>query len=523
MSSKGLSGVCAADPSSNSRPQNHAKAAARALSIRAAERNLIGVARDLKASPKQVVVTGSSLSLQEVAAVTRLGTRVRLDAGAVERMKKSRAVVERAIKDEEPVYGLTTGVASLKRVAVEKSVVDRFNQTLVREHRIAQGATAPPDVARVAVLLLANQFASGVPGVRSLLAERLVTCLNEDIVPPIRLLGSVGMSDLGPNADLAAAVFAGIQLEPGEGLALLNHSAVSTALSALAVVDLGHLLDVADGVAALSLEGFGANLSILHAAVARTRPYPGLGQTIERLRSSLAGSYLWQAGAARNLQDPLTFRGIPQVHGALRDALGYARAQLSIELNASQGNPIVVADEDRIISAANFDVLPMAAAVDFVRIALAPVLTSSAERTTKLLESAWSGMESGLSPVKTPEPGLGELDVAAAALAAEARLLAQPVSFEVSTSSIADGIEDRMTMAPLAARRLREMVGLGERIVAIELLVAAQAVELREAKRLGQGTGRLVQRLRERVGLFRTADDFPVDLEPVVDLVREPS
>lgn len=468
-----------------------------------------------------VSLTGSSLTLGEFAGVARQSMPVQLDPMAVQRMKASRAVVERAMASQAQVYGLTTGVAALKRVSVDTSAVNRFNQAMVREHRIAQAATAPPEVARAAVLLLANQFASGVPGVRPLLAERLVACLNEGTIPAIRMLPSVGMSDLGPNADLAAAVIEGIELEAGEGLALLNHSAVSTALSALAVIDLGHLLDVADDVAALSLEGFGANVSTLHAVVARTRPYPGLGQTIERLGASLAGSFLWQTGAARNLQDPLTFRCIPQVHGTLRDALIYANSQLDIELNASQGNPLVVVDEDRVISAANFDVLPMAAAVDFLRIALAPVLTSSAERTTKLLESAWSGLETGLSPEKTSEPGLSELNVAAAALAAEARLLAQPVSFEVSTTSIADGIEDRMTMAPLAARRLGEMVSLGERVVAIELAVAAQAAELRGVSPLGQGTSRLVQRLRERLPFFRSAEDFPVDLEPVVELVRE--
>jgi histidine ammonia-lyase len=468
-----------------------------------------------------VTLTGSSLSLQELVAVARKSASVQFDAAAVELMKRSRAVVEHAFATEAPIYGLNTGVASLKRVPVETTVVDRFNQSLIREHRIAQGTTASPDVARGAMLLLANQFASGVPGVRPLIAERLVTCLNEGTIPGIRLLGSVGMSDLGPNADMAAGLFEGVRLEAGEGLALLNHSAVTTALAALAAVDLEHLLDVADAVAALSLEGFEANLSILHPAVAKTRPYPGLDKTIERLRTLLERSYLWQPGTARNLQDPLTFRGIPQVHGALRDALAYAGTQLAIELNASQGNPLVVAEEDRIVSAANFDILPIAAALDFLRIALAPVLTSSAERTTKLLESAWSGRYTGLSPQKTPEPGLSELDVAAAALAAEARLLAQPVSFEVSTTSIADGIEDRMTMAPFAARRLREMVSLGERIVAIELVVAAQAAELRGPVPMGQGTSRLVQRLRETIQHFHWAEDFPVDLEPVVDLVRD--
>jgi len=484
-------------------------------------RNLIRVAKDVVSAQQRVVIlTGSSLTLDELAVVARQRIPVELDSAAIERMARHRAVVERKLASDATVYGLTTGVASLKRVTVDSSAVHRFNWALVREHRITQGATASPDVARAAMLLLANQFASGVPGVRPLLVDRLVAGLNEGTIPGIRLLGSIGMSDLGPNADLAAGLFGSVRLEPGEGLALLNHSAVTTALAAFAAVDLGHLLDVADAVAALSLEGFGANLSILHAAVGKTRPYPGLSQSLERLRSLLDGSYLWRPGAARNLQDPLTFRDIPQVHGALRDALAYARTQLAIELNASQGNPLVVADEDRIVSAANFDILPLAAALDFLRIALAPVLTSSAERTTKLLESAWSGRYTGLSSQKTPEPGLSELDVAAAALAAEARLLAQPVSFEVSTTSIADGIEDRMTMAPLAARRLREMVGLGERVIAIELLVAAQAAELLGPVPLGQGTRHLVQRLRERIQHFHWAEDFPVDLEPVVELVR---
>ena len=485
--------------------------------------NLMGVAKDVKvrAQTGVVVLTGATLTLDQLVGVARDGVLVRLDPEAPDRMRRSRTVIERALSSDAPVYGLTTGVAALKRVAVNSSAVHRFNQAIVREHRIAQGPQAPPDVVRGALLLLANQFASGVPGVRPELAQRLVASLNDGGVPAIRLLGSVGMSDLGPNADLAAGTFDGIRLEAGEGLALLNHSAVSTALSALALIDLVHLLDVADGVAAISLEGFGANLTILHPAVASTRPYPGLAQTVKRLRALLNGSYLWQPGAARNLQDPLTFRAIPQVHGALRDALDYARAQLAVELNASQGNPLVVADEDRIISAAGFDILPLAAAVDFLRIVLAPVLTASAERTTKLLEAAWSGMESGLSPAKTPEPGLGELDVAAAALAAEARLLAQPVSFEVPTTSIADGIEDRMTMAPLAARRLREMVSLGERVIAIELLVAAQAAEIRGVTPLAHGTSQLIERLRERIPFFRSAEDFPVDLEPVVDLVRQ--
>ena len=190
------------------------------------------------------------------------------------------------------------------------------------------------------------------------------------------------------------------------------------------------------------------------------RPYAGLAESLARLRGLLEGSSLWEPGAARNLQDPLSFRGLPQLHGALRDALSFARGQLEIELNASQENPLVVPDEDRIVSVANFEILPLAAALDFLRIALAPALTTAAERLLKLLQGPLTGLPDGLAPRQgLAENSLGEHGVTAQALTAEARLLAQPVSFELVTTTHAEGIEDRMTMAPLAARRLAEMVG----------------------------------------------------------------
>ena len=182
------------------------------------------------------------------------------------------------------------------------------------------------------------------------------------------------------------------------------------------------------------------------------------------------------------------------MHGALRDAFAFTRGQLEIELNAAQENPLLVLEEDRIVSVANFDVLPLAAALDFLRIALAPALTSACERLLKLLQGPLTGLPDALAPRQgLVENSLGELGVTAQALAAEARLLAQPVSFEVVTTTHAEGIEDRMTMAPLAARRLAEMVALGESLVAIELVIAAQAVDLRAPPALGAGTRRRVR------------------------------
>ena len=467
-----------------------------------------------------VTVTGSTLTLDDVVAVARHDVVVALDPRALDRMQASRQVVDRILTREEPVYGLTTGVAELKRVRVQPHDMERFNADLIRSHRVAPGPPFEPDVVRAALLRLLNGFAAGYPGVRPELAQVLVTALNDGAHPVVRSRGSVGQGDLGANADVAATLFAEQRLAAGEALALLNHNALSTGLAALAIWDTTRLAETLAVAGALSLEGFAANLSVIHPAVAASRPYPGIQQSVAQLRALLDGSYLWRTGAARNLQDPLSFRGLPQTLGALGDAIDYAARQLAIELNASQGNPIVVVDDDRVISTANFDPLPLAAALDLLRIALAPALTSAVERTLKLLASSWSGLPPGLNVQGGAGLGLAELGVAQQALVAEARLLAQPVSFEVVSSSLAEGIEDRISLAPLSARRLAEMVSLGQRAAAIELVVAAQAVEVRGATPLGKGTAEALTSIRRRLPFLGEPRQFPADLEAIVDLVR---
>ena len=259
---------------------------------------------------------------------------------------------------------------------------------------------------------------------------------------------------------------------------------------------------------------------MLHPAIGRVRPYPGLQRTLARLGALLEGSALWEPATPRNLQDPLTFRNLPQVQGACRDVLDHVDRQLVIELNASQSNPIVLPDEGAVISVANFEILPLAVALDYLRIVLATALSSASERTVKLLQAPWSGLPTGLTPTGgTSDPGLGYYGIATQALAAEARLLAQPVSFEIVSTTHAEGIEDRMTMAPLAARRVAEMVALGDRIVALELAVAAQAAELR-GLRLGRGTAAAVEAVRTAVPFLDDSDTVP-DIEPLVALVRQ--
>ena len=467
-----------------------------------------------------VVLTGRDLTLAELVEVARGGAAVELAPAALERMSAARTVVEAAAAAGQQVYGLTTGVGAKKKAAVAPDDQAEFNRLLVLNHRVGQGPPLPDDVTRAALCALANGLGAGAP-VRPELARALVDALNAGVRPEVRRYGSIGVADLSANADLAHGALPDFPLAAGEALALLCHNAVSTGHAALALADAAALLEALDVAGALDLEAFGANLGAFDPAVAEVRPYAGLRASLDHVRALLDGSYLWADGSARNLQDPLCFRCLPQLHGAARDALGFATDQLAVELNAAQGNPLVVAgDEARVLAVGNFDLLPLASALDLVRIALAPALTSACERSLKLLQRPFTDLPEGLAlRAGIADDGLSEFGIAMQAIVAEARLLAQPVSFEGASTTQAEGIEDRSTMAPLAARRVAELVELGARATAIELVVAAEALDLRGAGPMGRGTAAAYQAVRALVPALRAGEPIPQDLEPVVALV----
>ncbi len=478
-----------------------------------------------------ITLNGSDLTVTQVIAAARHGEAVALAPGAIAAMRQARTVVQAALGQGEPVYGLTTGVGERKAYLLDPAERQRFNHRLVLNHRIAQGDVAPANVVRGAMLCLANSYAKGVTGVRPELAEMIVTLLNEGFAPAVRRLGSVGQGDLGPMADLAHGLISrsGFEVAENEGLALVSSNAFTTAWACMAIADAQTLLDVFDVAGALDLEAFGANLACLHPVIEQTRPFPGLAATLRELRLLLRGSYLWRAGAARFLQDPLTFRCIPHIHGAARDALAYTRNILQVELNSSQSNPVVVMpagnEPGRIVSVGNFDIGPLAAALDFLRIALAPVVTSANERAVKLLQAPFSGLAAGLAAAAaTPDDALSELATSGQAITMEARTLAHPVSYEMASSVKGEGIEDRATMAPLSARRLADMVQLCARVAAIEFVVAAQAIDLRalsaaDGGPLGLGTDRAYRMIRELVPFTPADSTLPADLEPLVELI----
>jgi histidine ammonia-lyase len=469
-----------------------------------------------------VVVGAGPLTLSDVIGVARGGRSARLAQVARERMLRSRDAALAVARRGDAVYGLTRGVGVRKRVVVDPFADPTYERSLVLDHRSGQGPPVDSEVVRATLLCLANNLARGFAGVRPELAERLLSQLETEL-PTIRLYGATGQGDVVPLADLAYQVFADEELEAKEGLSLLNSNAFSTALACLALDEADRSLRMFVLAAALDLEAFGANLSTLDPMVPASRPYPGIAWAVAGLRRALDGSALWSPDQARNLQDPLSFRNAAPILGSARDLLAFALGQLAIELASSQENPIVLVDEQRALAVPNYELLPVAAALDVARIGLAPVLTTQLERLLKLLQAPFTGLTDGLGPADEPRhSGLSEVTWTAQAIATEARLLADPVSVVTASSTQAEGIEDRITLAPLAARRLREQAALGDRLVALALVVACQAIELRGST-LGPFAREAFDAVREYVPFVDAGRRLPDTLEPLIASARDGS
>jgi histidine ammonia-lyase len=455
-----------------------------------------------------VTITGYSLTIDELLRVARDGEQVELGEGIVERMQKHRDVVEHVLERGDTVYGLNTGLGVLKRSKIPREEILAFQRRTLGLHALADGPRISAEMGRALVLRQLNGFATGAWGVRPALAAHLLDYLNSGSAPT-----PPSGSSLHVGACTALEVLGDFDLAAGEALALLNMGGPSGPL-ALAYHDAEKLLGAMEVTAALSFEAFAGASDHLHPAVAAVLPSAGLTASSARIREALAGSFVWDRATARNLQDPVSFRAIPHVLGAVRDALGFAKTQIEAAINGMAGNPIVVVDEDRMISAANWDGTAMALGENVLTLALNSAVMSAQERAVKLLDEFWSGLPSGLTPeAEAGESGLAMFQMNANGNAMRAAELTAAIGLHGTSTSQAEGIEDVSTGADVG--RLRSMIDIGATLVAIELLVAAQAVELRGSAPLGVETARAFHRVREIAPFARGGDPILADLSPL--------
>jgi histidine ammonia-lyase len=458
-----------------------------------------------------VVLGETPLALARIAAVARAGAAVRLGAEARQRMAASRAVIEAVLAGgaaAPAVYGVNTGFGALAEVRISPDEIRALQRNLVRSHSCGLGAPLPRDAVRAMMLLRAAVLARGHSGARPEVADLLCRMLAAGVHPVIPSRGSVGASgDLAPLAHLALGMIgegqaeldgqllpsaealaraglAPLELEAKEGLTLLNGTQHMTAVGGLALFDAEATCLVADIAGAMSLEALKGTVRAFDERILAARPQPGQLASGALLRRLLADSDIAESHRdCGKVQDPYSLRCMPQVHGAARDVLDFARAVLEREADATTDNPLVFVDPDaphggEILSGGNFHGQPVALALDAAAIAVAELASISERRVEQLVNPALS---SGLPPFLAPQSGLHSgfmiAQVAAAALVSENKILAHPASVDSIPSSA--GREDHVSMGATAALKLAQVHEHVRDVLAIELLAAAMGLDLR--------------------------------------------
>ena len=458
------------------------------------------------------------------------------------RIIRCRKYLDRKIQNSgQPVYGITTGFGSLCDISVGSDELSQLQRNLVMSHSCGTGEQVPSEIVRLMLLLKIRSLAYGYSGVRLETVERLVDFYNNDILPVVYQQGSLGASgDLAPLAHLSLALLglgevehAGrrrpsaevlkefgwkpLELQSKEGLALLNGTQFMSAYGVWAIMTARRLSDWADRIGALSLDAFDGRIEPFFDEVHLIRAHRGQLSTARAVRRLLEGSELIRR-PKKHVQDPYSFRCMPQVHGASKDTIDYVESVLETEINSPTDNPTIFPEEDMIISAGNFHGQPIALAMDFLAIALAELGNISERRIYKLISGA-----RGLPHFLVANPGLNSgfmiPQYTAASIVSQSKGLCMPASVDSIPSS--QGQEDHVSMGANAATKLYRVALNTERVLAIELFNAAQALEFRRPARTSPELEELVAGYRTRVPFIDNDTVMYPYIEASVQFLRE--
>lgn len=482
------------------------------------------------------------IGLEDLAEILRSGARIGLAPDALAAVERSHSyLADRLKRSDAPIYGVNTGFGSLYDKAIARKDLAQLQMNLVMSHACGSGDPVPAEIVRAMLVLKVQNMAFGHSAVAPATVQRLVDMYNADVLPVVYERGSLGASgDLAPLAHLSLpllglgeVIFNGVrtpsakalkklgwkplELGPKEGLALLNGTQFMNAFAALMVLKATRLAQLADVIGAISLEAYDGRIEPFHASVHAVRPHPGQAVVAGHYRDLLKGSDLIKRPKA-HVQDPYSFRCIPQVHGASRDAIDYVERVVERELEAVTDNPTVFDDEDLIISAGNFHGQPLALALDFLAIATAEIGSISERRSYKLI-----GGQRGLPAFLVAEPGLNSgfmiPQYTAASLVSANKQRCMPNSVDTIDSS--NGQEDHVSMGAAAAIKTWRVVQDVERILAIELFTAAQALEFRRPARSSAKLESFVSAFRERVPYVKRDVVMHEHMEAALAFVRE--
>ena len=478
----------------------------------------------------KVIITGNTLTLDEVAAVCRNYEKVELSELAVEKILKSRKVVDDFVENEDVVYGITTGFGKFSDVTISKEESKTLQKNLIITHAVGAGKPFDTEIVRGIILLRINNLAKGYSGARLETIQTMIEMLNKRVHPIVPEKGSLGASgDLAPlshmvlpiiglgQAEYKGEVMTGeeamkragipvIQLTAKEGLALINGTQVMTAVGALTVYDSLNIIKTADIAAALSFEAQNGIIDALDHRLHDVRPHKGQIDTARILTDLLTGSKMTTKQGEIRVQDAYSLRCVPQVHGASKDAINYVKEKVEIEINSVTDNPIIFPETNEGISGGNFHGQPMALSFDFLGIALSELANISERRIERLVNPSLSGLPAFLVEHGGLNSGFMIVQYSAAALVSENKILAHPASVDSIPSSANQ--EDHVSMGTIAARKAREIMGNVRRVLAMEIMCACQGIDLRGNKGLGVGTKPVYDEVRKVVPTLK--EDRPI-------------
>lgn len=490
----------------------------------------------------RILIDGDTLKLEEILQVARNQATVELAPEAAARVRASRALVDRVAAGDTPSYGINTGFGTLAEVRIDKKDLRDLQRNLILSHACGVGTPLPLPEARALLLLRCNVLAKGFSGIRPETLGLALDMLNKDVVPVVPERGSVGASgDLAPLAHLALVFIgegeafyqgqrlparqalerAGLQpvvLEAKEGLALVNGTQAMCAVGTLLQLRAEMLADLADVAGAMTLEALLGSHKPFLPEIHAVRAHPGQKACAEHLLRILKGSELVETHVnCSKVQDPYSLRCMPQVHGAAREGLSFSRRVLEVEVNSATDNPLVFTETEKIISGGNFHGQPISLALDVVAMALTQLSSISERRVEQLVNPALSGLPAFLAKNSGLNSGFMIAQVTSAALVAESRVLSHPASVDSIPSSA--GREDHVSMGMTAALKGRQVSEFARSCLAIETLVAAQALDFRLPVKPGKGALAAYELVRSKVPHMDKDRELHKDITAVTELI----
>ena len=493
-------------------------------------------------------INGQNITLESLYEVAHNpAIKVQLSPEGYAEMKKSRDYIEGRISSGEVMYGVNTGFGAFSSVRISDSEIEQLQRNLIRSHSMGIGAPFTKTETRAMMVLRANALAKGHSGIRPTVVEKILEFLNNDIIPVVPSQGSVGASgDLAPLSHLALTIIgegeawgkdgkivhvtellkekgiAPLELKAKEGLSMINGCQVMTSIGLLSTWEARRLLWMADLAGAMSLEGLRGSRKAFDPLISATRPHPGEAKTARNLMklmgemSEIGQSHLHETTDHR-VQDAYSLRCMPAVHGAAKDALRYVVKVLETEANSSTDNPLVFADANKVLSCGNFHGMPVAHAMDFAGIAISSQASISECRISKMISTQMSD----LPPFLTPNGGLNSghmiVQVAAASLVSENKVLAHPASVDSIPTSAEK--EDHVSMGTIAARKFAQILRNAENVVAMEMLSATQALDLLAPLKPAAAVAAAHAEIRKFVPFAKEDRIFSKDVEAIKALM----